>query len=114
MVGETIQPELTMTLLYLYILTIGLSNMYRKFLIDEQDERYQLILWKNEPYESLQLFQFKSVTYGLASASFLAICSFHIVDVNKNAFPLASSATRERFYVDDLLTGAESIDNLQK
>ena len=119
MVGATIQPELIMTLLsfrlYPYVLTADISKMYRQFLIDEQDQRYQLILWRNEPYEPLKLFELKTVTYGLASAPFLAIRSlFHIADVNKDAFPLASSAIRESFYVDDLLTGAESIDNLQK
>ncbi|XP_049308600.1 uncharacterized protein LOC125777543 [Bactrocera dorsalis] len=119
MVGATIQPELIITLLsfrlYPYVLTADISKMYRQFLINDQDQRYQLILWRNEPHEPLQLFQLKTVTYGLASAPFLAIRSlFHIADVNKAAFPLASSAIRESFYVDDLLTGADSIDNLQK
>ena len=56
-----------------------------------------------------------TVTYGVASAPFPAMRSlFHIADVKKDAFSLASSATRESFYVDDLLTGAESTDHLQK
>nr|XP_036212672.1 uncharacterized protein LOC106624857 isoform X1 [Bactrocera oleae]XP_036212673.1 uncharacterized protein LOC106624857 isoform X1 [Bactrocera oleae]XP_036212674.1 uncharacterized protein LOC106624857 isoform X1 [Bactrocera oleae]XP_036212675.1 uncharacterized protein LOC106624857 isoform X1 [Bactrocera oleae]XP_036212676.1 uncharacterized protein LOC106624857 isoform X1 [Bactrocera oleae] len=119
MVGARIQPELIMTLLsfrlYPYVLTADVSKIYRQFLIDEQDQRYQLILWRNESYEPLQLFQLKTVTYGLASAPFLATDSLlYIADVNKDVFPLASSAIRENFYVDDLLTGAESIDNLQK
>ncbi|XP_036347074.1 uncharacterized protein LOC118756415 [Rhagoletis pomonella] len=119
MVGATIQPELINTLLsfrlHPYVLTADVSKMYRQFLVDEQDQRFQLILWRNETNEPLQLFQLKTVTYGLASAPFLAIRSmFHIAAVNQDAYPLAASAIRESFYVDDLLTGAESIDNLQK
>lgn len=47
--------------------------MYRQVLIKENDRNFQLILWTQNPSDSSQVFRSGTVTYGTASAPFLAI-----------------------------------------
>lgn len=117
MVGPTIQQDLITTLfsfrLNKFALTADISKMYRQFEIDERDRKYQLILWRNNKEEPLELFQLNTVTYGLSSAPFLAIRSlFFIADRYSSRFPLGSKTLREDIYVDDILTGANDIETL--
>lgn len=59
-------------------------------------------------------FVLNTVTYGTASAVFLAIRSLHQVAIdNKGRFPRASNTILSDFYVDDLITGSDSITELQ-
>ena len=117
MVGPTIQQDLITTLfafrLHRYALTADISKMYRQFRIDDQDTKYQLILWRNNPKDELQVFQLNTVTYGLSSAPFLAIRSlFFIADHHESTHPLGSKILRQDLYVDDVLTGAHNISTL--
>lgn len=87
--------------------------MYRQFEIDERDRRYQLILWRSNKKDALNVFLLNTVTYGLSSSPFLAIRSlFFIADKYCLSHPLGSKALREDIYVDDILTGANDIETL--
>ncbi|GFX14767.1 integrase catalytic domain-containing protein [Trichonephila clavipes] len=46
--------------------------MYRQILVADEDQKYQQILWRNNSSENIRTYKLKTVTYGLASASFLA------------------------------------------
>ncbi|XP_061387580.1 uncharacterized protein LOC133322632 [Musca vetustissima] len=117
MVGPTIQQDLITTLfsfrLHKYALTADISKMYRQFRIDERDRRYQLVLWRSNKNDELKVFKLNTVTYGLSAAPFLAIRSlFLIADKYKNSYPHGSEVLRQDLYVDDVLTGADSIETL--
>lgn len=117
LVGPTIQQELIVTLLTFrlnkYALTADVSKMFRQFLVDERDRKFQLILWRDEPQQPLRTFSLNSITYGLASAPFQAVrCLFHIADLCKDKFPVASQLLKEDFYVDDMLAGADTLEEL--
>ncbi|GFT08852.1 hypothetical protein TNCV_2407081 [Trichonephila clavipes] len=45
--------------------------MYHQILVAD-DQKYQQILWRNNSNENIRTYKLKTVTYGLASASFLA------------------------------------------
>ena len=50
------------------------------------------------------------MTYGTVSASFLAVCTLqHLASYERVYFPQASGVVRENFYVDDLISGSNSI-----
>ncbi|GFU31596.1 integrase catalytic domain-containing protein [Trichonephila clavipes] len=44
--------------------------MYRQILVADEDQKYQQILWRNNSSENIRTYKLKTVTYGLASASF--------------------------------------------
>ncbi|XP_044313394.1 uncharacterized protein LOC123037340 [Drosophila rhopaloa] len=52
MTGPTIQQDLVTTILsfrlHKYVLSGDISKMYRQFVVDERDRKYQLILWKGD------------------------------------------------------------------
>ncbi|KAH8330128.1 hypothetical protein KR067_011209, partial [Drosophila pandora] len=95
MVGPTIQEELYSTLLRFrlnkFALVADIKKMYRQVMVNEADRRYQLIVWRKDPSESLKLCKLNTVTYGTAPAPFLAIrCLKRLSESAKNTFPRAA------------------------
>ncbi|GFW16791.1 integrase catalytic domain-containing protein [Trichonephila clavipes] len=57
-----------------------------------------------------KMYRLTRITYGTASALYLAIKCFQQLALNEaNNFPLASKAALNDFYVDDLMSGANSL-----
>ncbi|XP_053968194.1 uncharacterized protein LOC128869650 [Anastrepha ludens] len=117
MVGPIVQEELFSTLLrfrlHKYAMTADITKMYRQILVHEDDRNFQLIVWRQDPSEHLQIFRLNTVTYGTAPAPFLATrCLQTLSDKNKAKYPLGSKVIRNDFYVDDLLKGSHSIESL--
>lgn len=91
MTGPTIQDDLFSIIsrfcTYQYVLTADITKMYRQILIDEQ----------------------QTVTYGTAPASFLATRSLiQLSEEAQNTQKLGAMVISRDFYMDDLLTGADS------
>lgn len=117
--GPTIQNDLFSILLrfrkHTYVLTGDVEKMYRQVLIAPDQRSLQCILWRDDPSQSLSIYQLNTITYGLAASSFLAIRCLHEIGhrlASKN--PLISSIILEDFYVDDLLTGGSSSAEILK
>lgn len=84
--------------------------MYRQVLISPEYRIYQQILWRDHPNYKLQTLQLNTVTYGVASAPYLATRVLkHICDTDGDQCPNAVSALTNSTYVDDLLSGDNSI-----
>ncbi|XP_072389614.1 uncharacterized protein [Diabrotica undecimpunctata] len=84
--------------------------MYRQVLIHPSQRSLQKIVWRESPSDPLQHFALNTVTYGQASASFLAIrCLFELANECQLSQPEIAKILRQDFYVDDLLTGADTI-----
>lgn len=118
MIGPTIQEELYSTLIrfrtHKYAITADIEKMYRQVLVDEADRNFQLILWREQSSDPLQVYRLNTVTYGTSSAPFLAIrCLTYLSDLYKETFPIGSEIIKKDFYVDDLLTGADSIEEIE-
>ncbi|XP_075157610.1 uncharacterized protein LOC142230873 [Haematobia irritans] len=117
MVGPIIQQDLIITVLGFrlnrYALTADICKMYRQFLVDESDCSFQLILWRSDSNQPLELYQLNTVTYGTSAAPFLAVRSlFFIADSYKEIFPIGAHVLKQDVYVDDILTGAETISEV--
>ncbi|XP_011694052.1 PREDICTED: uncharacterized protein LOC105453628 [Wasmannia auropunctata] len=80
MVGPTLQQDLISILIkfciWQYVLTGDVAKMYRQVLVDESQQGLQRILWRNSAEEEVKIFELATVTYGTASASFLASDTF--------------------------------------
>jgi len=92
-----------------YTLTADIAQMYRQILIHEAQTQWQTIFWRDDTAEELMTFELKIVTYGTASASFLAVRVMHeLANMEISNFLLGSATILNDFYVDDLLTEADS------
>ncbi|XP_015120456.1 uncharacterized protein LOC107043449 [Diachasma alloeum] len=117
MTGPTIQDDLFSLVLrfrfHKYVLTGDIEKMYRQFWVREEDRKYQQILWRDETGE-IATFQLNTVTFGLSAAPFLAIRSLQQLarDYEKQ-YPQAARILLRDMYVDDLLTGFNSLVEAQ-
>ncbi|XP_076377783.1 uncharacterized protein LOC143259436 [Megalopta genalis] len=89
--------------------------MYRQVLVEVKDRRFQRILWRRNTTDPIQTYELNTVTYGTASATFLATRVLHQVGLEcAERLPETSRIIINDFYVDDLLTGTETILDAQK
>ncbi|GFR15399.1 pro-Pol polyprotein [Trichonephila clavata] len=112
MVGPQLQTDLTTLLLrfrmHKIAITADIEKMYRQITLHDSD--FQRIVWRNSPFEPIQDFRLPRIAYGTASAPYLAIKCLQQLALNEsNNFPLASKAALKDFYVDDLMSGANSL-----
>ena len=92
-------------------LTTDVSRMYRAVELTSSDHDLHRFVWRHNPDEPLQDYRMTRVTFGVSASSFTANMS-----VKQNAidfaleYPQAMNAVEKSFYVDDGLTGADSIE----
>ncbi|XP_046416256.1 uncharacterized protein LOC124177666 [Neodiprion fabricii] len=115
LVGPKVQTDLADVLLrwrqYPVAFSSDIVKMYRQILVHNDDQDFQRILWREEPELPIEEYQLTTVTYGLASASYLAIRVLHqLVQDEGKQYPFASHVILENTYVDDILSGAEDVD----
>lgn len=114
MVGPKLQADLPSLILkrrmHKYVCTADIEKMFRQILIHPSDVDYQRIFWREHPQADLMAYRLLTVTYGTASAPFLAnrVLKQLAPDEGKR-FPLASPILEEDVYVDDFLFGAEDL-----
>ncbi|XP_063915614.1 uncharacterized protein LOC135131698 [Zophobas morio] len=119
-VGESLQQELFSILVrfrvHQFILSADCAKMYRMILVDpEHCKRFQRILWRFNSTEKIQTYQLNTVTYGFASSPFLAIrCLQELAKTEAVNFPDSYKIILRDFYVDDLLTGCDSMESAYK
>ncbi|XP_018378092.1 PREDICTED: uncharacterized protein LOC108770856 [Trachymyrmex cornetzi] len=111
MVGPTMQEDLFSIMVrfrtFKIALTADIAKMYRQVLVDSSQTSLQRIFWR----KSIKTFELLTVTYGTSSASFLAIRALRkLAEDNTHRYPRASQVALRDFYVDDLVTGADSIE----
>ncbi|XP_065079407.1 uncharacterized protein LOC135702304 [Ochlerotatus camptorhynchus] len=110
MVGSVVQDDLLAIHLRFRMNRIALiadiEKMYRQLLIHLLDYPLQRILWRRSLSELIRTYELMTVTYGTASAPFLATrCLKELSKQGAEDFPLASLTLAKDFYVDDMLTG---------
>ncbi|XP_037928489.1 uncharacterized protein LOC119664075 [Teleopsis dalmanni] len=82
--------------------------MYRQIKIAEEHQDYQRILWRENPTDRIAEFKLTTVTYGTASAPFLAVRTLQQIAEDYNGDILVKNTIKDDFYMDDLLTGADT------
>ncbi|GFR09639.1 DUF1758 domain-containing protein [Trichonephila clavata] len=85
------------------------QQMYRQILVDREDQNLQLIVWRESKDSPIREYKRCTVTYGTASAPYLATrCLFQVGLEIERDNPTVSSLIKESFYIDDLMAGATS------
>lgn len=119
MVGPTVQDDLLSILLrfrqHKYILAADVEKMYRQIALHPADRRWQQIVWRDTPSEPLRAYQLNTITYGTASAPFLATRCLKQIGLDLECKdPKTAEIIMHDFYVDDLLTGGDDLMEVKR
>ncbi|GBL80727.1 hypothetical protein AVEN_225364-1 [Araneus ventricosus] len=89
--------------------------MYRQGNVQNEDRNFQKILWRDNPSSPIKTYRLCTDTYGTASASYLAtrVLKELAIDERSN-FPKASEVLLHNCYVDDILFGANTLEEAEK
>ncbi|XP_071652996.1 uncharacterized protein [Temnothorax longispinosus] len=113
--GPNLLPALADVLLrwrrYRYVLATDVEKMYRQILIHGEDRDLQRILWRYHTDEKIREYILNTVTYGLACSPFQAIRALlQLAEDEKERFPLAALALLSARYMDEVLSGADTLE----
>ncbi|XP_053699198.1 uncharacterized protein LOC128746181 [Sabethes cyaneus] len=115
LVGPTVQDDLLAIVLrfrlHRFAVVADIEKMYRMVRVQSSDWRLQRIFWRTNRNEYIRIFELQTVTYGTASAPYLATkCLKRLAELDGSKFPEAARILAEDFYVDDMMSGTESIE----
>lgn len=115
MVGPNVQDSIFSILIrarqYRYILTADIEKFFRMVELDERDRNFQLILWRSHESNPIKTLRLKTVTYGLASATYLSTKCLSVLAEDCDD-QLISNIIKHDHYVDDLVTGSNNESEL--
>ena len=118
MVGPTLHPTLENILLrfrsYPIALSGDVSKMYRAVELHAGDRHLHRFLWRPTPEEHVSEYEMTRVTFGVAASPHLAIRTLQQTATDHSSDPMASYHIMQSFYVDDLLAGENSIEEVSK
>lgn len=117
MVGPTVQSDIFSLILrfrlWRFVFTADISKMYRQILVHVDDRKYQCILWRSNPSDRLQAYRLNTITYGTSAAPFLATRTLNQLAADyATDYPEASATILADCYVDDIVTGSNSLSEL--
>ncbi|XP_052753934.1 uncharacterized protein LOC128201320 [Galleria mellonella] len=113
--GPVLQADLTILILrwrlFKYVFNSDIEKMYRQILLKADQTKYQRIVFRNHPTEQTNIFELKTVTFGINCAPYLAIRTLlQLANNDESSLPVASNILRKCMYVDDVLAGGHSIE----
>nr|XP_049699691.1 uncharacterized protein LOC110382053 [Helicoverpa armigera] len=114
MVGPKLQQDLRHIVMrwrsHRICIVADLVKMFRMVKVSSEDTDFQRILWRPQSDQPLQHFRLLRVTFGTACAPYLAVKTLQrLADEEQARYPTASSITKKDYYMDDLLTGCETL-----
>ncbi|XP_065361884.1 uncharacterized protein LOC135955462 [Calliphora vicina] len=99
--------------LHKFVFSADIIKMFRQIWLAEKHRDYQRILWRENPNDQIKHFQLCTVTYGTASAPYLSVRVLEqLAKDYQESHPNASKVLLEDFYVDDVITGASTQEEL--
>lgn len=113
-VGPKLQPDIQIVLLrarlWKYVFVADIKQMYRQILIHPDDRDYQRILWRFSSEHPIEEYRLCTVTYGTSAAPFQALRTIReLATVDGVSFPSAATILLNDTFVDDVLSGANSL-----
>ena len=113
--GPTLQPTLAETLVkfrkYRVALSGDISKMYRQIMLSPADQQYHRFWWRPTMDEPVKAYCMTRVTFGVTCSPFLAVKTLLQTSEDfGSAYPNAQMHLNKSFYVDDLLEGADTVE----
>lgn len=85
--------------------------MYRQILVHPDHTDLQRIIWRDAPNQQLREYKLLTVTYGTSCAPYLAVRTLRqLAHDAKDRHPEAAEIMLNDFYVDDIASGADNIE----
>ncbi|XP_039749887.1 uncharacterized protein LOC120626429 [Pararge aegeria] len=114
--GPKLQSNISEVLLrfrlHAVVFLADIRQMYRQIWVSEHHRDYQRIIWRSKSDQILQEYRLNTVTYGVASAPYLACRTIkQLAEDEGSRFPLAKNILCTDIYVDDVVTGCDTLDN---
>lgn len=96
-----------------FVFTADIARMYRQILLHPDECDFQRILWRPSPQDPVQDFRLLTVTFGIRSSPFLAIRTIQqLAQDEAQNFPLGARALLTDLYVDDVLSGGNTLEEV--
>ncbi|XP_062538935.1 uncharacterized protein LOC134207229 [Armigeres subalbatus] len=119
MIGPTIQPDLLTIILkfrvFRYVLSADIAKMYRQVQKAKCHTPLQRIFYRKNPSDPVRVLELQTVTYGTASASFLAIRALYQLAIDEEeSHPGAAMLVKKMFYVDNVLFGGDDLEEVRR
>ena len=74
------------------------------------DRDFHRFVWKKVPNDTLKDYQMTRVTFGISASSFAAnMAVLQNANDHSSKYPLAAQAVKKSFYVDNCLTGEDTV-----
>lgn len=113
--GPKIQEDLFNILLRFRIhetaFTADIEKMYLHVRLDEKDQVFQKILWREDPEKPIETYCLTTVTFGVNISPFLAVATVqHHVRNEMNEFPEACKIILNDSYMDDVSSGTDEVE----
>lgn len=109
--NRDVSDILTSFRIHQVVFVADIRMMFRQTVIHPDDRRYQLILWRESPNEPIKVYELNTNTYGLRSSPFIAIRTLReLAERDRLFYPRAASILEQDLYVDDVCTGADSVE----
>ena len=114
-VGPSLHPTLATILMkfrtYPVAVTADIAKMYREVALAPQDKDLHRFIWRATPEQPVQDYRMTRVTFGVSASPYLAVRTLQQTAADHGAeHPIASSHILKSFYVDDLLAGANTVE----
>ena len=97
----------------IYTTLYHIYQLYIKLALTDHD--YHCFVWRKSPKDAILDYRMTHVTFGVSASSFISNMAIkqNAYD-HANEYPLAAKVVHESFYLDDGLTGADTIEDAQK
>lgn len=107
-IGPTVQDDLLSILIrfrqHKFVVTSDIEKMYRQIYVNNKQRCLQQIFWRSHPSQPIKQYKLNTVTYGTASAPYLATrCLVQLGQECTNED--VREAILHDFYVDDYISG---------
>lgn len=119
MVGEKLQFDLQDQIMRFrrnrFAVVADIEKMFRQIKTDKSQWELQRIFWREDLKAKLKVYWLTVVTYGMASSVHNSVRA--MIQCGKDyahVYPIAAKAIEQDFYVDDCLTGGETIEETIK
>ena len=113
--GPKLQSDIRVILMrfriHKYVFSTDVEKMFRQILVTDEDTKYLRFLWRSNTDEPIAHCYMCTLPFGLDCSPFLAERTMQEL-ANREAqnFPEAARVLRENRYVDDIYSGADTIE----
>ena len=98
-----------------YTLTSDISKMFNQIRVAEQHRNYLRFLYRKSPNDTIGIYRFRTVPFGVNVSPFLAIMTVQtLCNLHMEKYPLTAQIIKDHTYVDDFIYAHNDIEHLKR